>query len=61
MSRSRSSTMTLARATASNSAAIQSCGSIWMVWRFWIRPRPASTLRLKAGQSISGYADRCAL
>ena len=46
--------MMLARTTASNSADIQSCGSIWMVWRFWVRPRPASTFWLNAGQSISG-------
>jgi hypothetical protein len=54
--------MVLARAMASNSSAMQSCGSIWMVYGLKGRPRRSSTTpREKASQSKSGQAERWAL
>jgi hypothetical protein len=54
--------MVLVRVTASNSSAIQSCGSIWMVYGLNVRPSCSSTtLRLNDSQSNAGQAARCAL
>ena len=58
MSRQASISMVLARATASKSSAMASCGSIWMVYSLKVSPSDSMKRRLKPSQSKAGQADR---
>src|SRR5207253_256707 len=52
---------TLAAASASQYSAIQSCGSICVVYGLHSRPSDSMNVRLTAGQSTAGSAATCAL